>query len=321
MADDVIQCWQRVAEGGYCWRQARPAVLKRAPENDYQWARDESKSPQRVLTPVAPGQDRTYNPLDHLVLFREYSFLHHGSQEDILAFANNYGLLVEDRFIPENSDSVILGDEFNTWTANAYAMNRCVEIWDYLTTGNVTSLLQRFQWRKTRWHYVWPFVGLSVQERLGGAIEPPKGIDFNSTDPRPPARLWLQQEINLQIMGHVSPRLLHELDLKGRFHGQILTIVPNHLLGALWLQFAQAIAGNKRHRSCRLCGRWFEISKDADARTVRRLFCSDSCKTLDYRKRKEQALALKAKGMAIKDIAREIHTNPATVRTWLKKGR
>ena len=34
------------------------------------------------------------------------------------------------------------------------------------------------------------------------------------------------------------------------------------LLGAFWLQLADAITGNKKYRSCLECGRWFEISAD-----------------------------------------------------------
>jgi hypothetical protein len=60
--------------------------------------------------------------------------------------------------------------------------------------------------------------------------------------------------------------------------------VPLSLLVALYIQFAQAIQGNKKFRQCAWCGVTFELTPSI-ART-NRLFCSNSCKQADYRHRK-----------------------------------
>jgi hypothetical protein len=60
-------------------------------------------------------------------------------------------------------------------------------------------------------------------------------------------------------------------------------VVATGLLEALWLQLALAIDGDKRHRACAQCGRWFELDP-AIARTSR-TFCSDACKSRAARAR------------------------------------
>lgn len=63
-----------------------------------------------------------------------------------------------------------------------------------------------------------------------------------------------------------------------------LRIGPATLLGALWLQFALAIDGNREYRSCTTCGRFYELDP-AVART-NRLYCTDACRMKAYRDRK-----------------------------------
>jgi hypothetical protein len=64
----------------------------------------------------------------------------------------------------------------------------------------------------------------------------------------------------------------------------------------------------------------FEIShRQADHRTARRLFCSDPCKSKDYRRRRERAQQLKTEGRAVKDIAKELETDVDTIKSWVAK--
>jgi hypothetical protein len=100
-----------------------------------------------------------------------------------------------------------------------------------------------------------------------------------------PALFLVQRWINARLHGQVAPRLLYNLDT-GQ---QVMQIVPNTLISALWLQFARGIAGNLEQRVCKECGTWFEVSSRDDGRSARRLFCSDPCKSRDYRRRTQLA--------------------------------
>ena len=105
----------------------------------------------------------------------------------------------------------------------------------------------------------------------------------------------VQRWINKHLEEKVTPRLLYNTDT-GQ---QVLQVVPGTLLSATWLQFAQAIAGNREQHACKECGGWFEVSSRDDGRTARRLFCSDPCKSRDYRRSKKIAQHLKSAGKSV----------------------
>jgi hypothetical protein len=96
-----------------------------------------------------------------------------------------------------------------------------------------------------------------------------------------------------------------------------LALEPLTLVSAMWLQLALAITGEKRFVACKFCRRLFEISTEETGFRSHREFCSDSCKTKDYRKRKRTALRLAAGGKRLREISNESGTDAATVRTWL----
>ena len=95
-----------------------------------------------------------------------------------------------------------------------------------------------------------------------------------------------------------------------------LHIVPSSLLGALWLQFALAIGGEKKYRECATCGMWLELSRAA-FRTSRH-YCSEGCRSRAYRGRMEAARKLALAGKTAKEIAEKLGSDVKTVRGWLK---
>lgn len=99
--------------------------------------------------------------------------------------------------------------------------------------------------------------------------------------------------------------------------GRRLVLAPLKLISAMWLQLALAITGDKTFLACKFCRRMFEISTDEMGFRSHREFCSDSCKTKDYRKRKRTALALAADGLRAPQVAKQLDTDVATVRNWL----
>jgi hypothetical protein len=91
---------------------------------------------------------------------------------------------------------------------------------------------------------------------------------------------------------------------------------PDSLLGALWLQFAQAVIQNKQYRRCESCAEWFEISPQV-AR-AERVFCSTACRSRAYRQRRDEARRLNADGVPLEQIARDLQSDAETVSGWIK---
>jgi DNA-binding NarL/FixJ family response regulator len=51
---------------------------------------------------------------------------------------------------------------------------------------------------------------------------------------------------------------------------------------------------------------------------VWRVFCSDGCKSRDYRRRKDLVQRLKEGGKPLKEIAKQLNLDVATVKKWVK---
>jgi hypothetical protein len=126
-----------------------------------------------------------------------------------------------------------------------------------------------------------------------------------------PALAFLQAKISERLLGKVTQRLLFDVEEK-RLH---LRPVPDDLITALWLQFAQAVDGDKAFRQCTECEAYFEVSPEV-ARTNRR-FCTNACRSRMYRQRQTRAKEMHAAGMPIKEIADRLDSDVATVRAWL----
>jgi len=56
--------------------------------------------------------------------------------------------------------------------------------------------------------------------------------------------------------------------------------VPKNLLGAIWIQFEEAVTDNKKFEKC-ACKKWFEVSGKA-ARSDKK-HCSATCRTKAHR--------------------------------------
>ncbi len=123
---------------------------------------------------------------------------------------------------------------------------------------------------------------------------------------------WLFNRQLQQVQGRIS------LDQPG---GPRLLLSPLSLVAALWLQLALAVSGDKRFVKCKFCTKVFEISTELTGFRSHREFCSDSCKTKDYRRRKRTALQLTASGVSVQKIAEATGTERSTVRAWLATAR
>lgn len=95
---------------------------------------------------------------------------------------------------------------------------------------------------------------------------------------------------------------------------EMCLVVPD-LNSAIWMQFAQAVVDHKAYRRCDLCGRPFEVAPDVNRKS--RKFCSDTCRVKHYQRRQAKARRMRADGQGLRQIAKELDTNPKTVKRWL----
>jgi hypothetical protein len=147
----------------------------------------------------------------------------------------------------------------------------------------------------------------------GERLDPDILARFVPGDRVGPALHCMQDLINQHLHHRASPRLLWE-ESRDRLG---LYIVPEGLIGALWLQFARAVERDARFRQCAECTTWFEVSPGR-GRTDKQ-FCSTACRTKAYRKRQAEAARLHGQGRSVEDIARELESDPETVRGWIER--
>jgi hypothetical protein len=126
---------------------------------------------------------------------------------------------------------------------------------------------------------------------------------------------FVQDKVNARLEGQVSARLVCD----AKRNRATLRLVPDSLLGALWLLFGEAVAGDKGFRRCDQCGLWFELGLPGGRRS--RLFCSGACRTRSHRARREKALEFHRQGKDPKEIAKATATGLGTVKRWLKQVR
>jgi hypothetical protein len=119
--------------------------------------------------------------------------------------------------------------------------------------------------------------------------------------------------VNSLLAATIAPRLTpigKERLFRFRFE-------PRSLLGAMWLQAAQAAAEGMTFRQCDSCGRPIAIARTTGARSDSK-FCSDACKSRSYRTRQALARVLAKNGWTSARIAKKFHTTTTTVRRWIK---
>lgn len=265
-----------------------------------------------VLTIKGPDYSaRRYWPLrDYPALFQNFVSMK-CTPENVLEFANQYGWLGlrgegnrsrqrEDdvparQCNPEAHAAPLMvgdGEAIDEWAWSQCELNRAVSLWKMWWDNDQRGLARVLRWADDQWHFRAYFPEESDQRLT--PIAPVRGFPFDRDSIMTVAAILVQRLINRMFAsrrGFAVPRIVYDLDRRQ----QALKIVPASLLGALWLQFADAVTGHKSYRSCIVCHTWFEISSKGRGATYRKVFCSNACKVRDYRGKKQQSTARKGK--------------------------
>ena len=280
------------------------------------------------------GGGPTYNPLEERTgLFRVFADTE-PSRDSIKVFAERFGSLGGNRrtWVPlydEPRNGGYAGawsEAHRAWRDEIMAMRRSVDLWEAARRGETRELERKICW--TEDHSSVRFnihPGLTpsepmqlaqgsfssvIAERGDGILE-----RFVPGDLVQPALFYVQRLVNQHLRTRVSPRLLwdeHETRLR-------LHLVPEGLVGALWLQFAKAIENDSEFRRCAECNIWFELAPGT-ARSDK-LYCSNACRTKAYRRRRAEAVRLHAEGRTVVEIAEHVQADVESVRGWVQRER
>lgn len=235
------------------------------------------------------------------------------------------------------------GDLLSEWCVAIDEMRRAVEMWDAFKKKSTAAIQEFFRFRPSvpadllrPWEPArdgWLYDSMprakadDVASRMvnvnGEAIAVPRVRELVARSASIPERdltvaiaaELVQKWINWHLETRVVTRLGYDRDNRK----WIREDAPRDLHAALWLQFRDSIAGAREQRRCKQCGEWFDVPAGDDARTKRREFCGDPCKSKDRRRRMEHAQQMKAEGKPPKEIAKELDTDLNTIKKWTAK--
>lgn len=281
---------------------------------------------ERMPSSLGLQRKSTYDPFQAApTLYREFSELNLDTPiPEILAFANKWGTLggdasvevhvVDDSWAPISDKKFLWAEALGRWLDEIAEMRVAVEIWDMIRLKNHDALHDLIHWEdgKIFWsHEVGDKVsdvvndedcfwtidvttgervvissnGLNVANAYVSAENyyPERQDNLSPNDPESAARYIVGDCISEGLAGRVSA----QLGPQANEVSPVLRLVPDSLIGALWLQFAIAVDGNIDYRRCEECKMWLEIAPGTGRPD--RQFCSDACRMRAYRKRKAGA--------------------------------
>jgi hypothetical protein len=311
---DPFQFAWRCSEQGYEWKEGKFFVIG-----------DDSAHEGPAL--VSLGQfDRVYVPEPEL--FLKFAAVDPDQDDKILEFANSYGLLGFSPlwlFPKSPSKSVkttnICGELRSHWHEHLHSMKAAVSLWEALRKENMKLLSQCILWRGAdRVDYNWPpssdfSTPWSTHVTIASKQVDPELLNrFKPGDVEIPARLYLQAVVNKNLKKLVAPNLLWMVPDRKRMG---LYIVPDSLIGCLWLQLAGAIAELRKFRTCEGCGKTMLVASEGSGFRTNRRTCSGACRVRLYARRKLEARRLRSEKLPLREIANRLDTGVEQVKKWM----
>lgn len=292
-----------------------------------------------------PFEDRAgdyHHPLVSFpALFREFASIEADAMNkkgwtSMCAFAGNHGLLginesahQLDKLFSRTKGELITCEYTDDWEDEIWRMAEAVTLLDALHSSDAESLGKLVFWESEH------RVTVKLDKKLGRdtplKIHPRKTMHYTVANSHTlmeryglshgdifgPVQVCLSQIVNDKLHGAMRAAILHDTET----HELKLRMVPTSLLGAMWLQLSQELTGGIKSRQCAECGKWFEISLEQSGFRRNRQYCSDGCRMAAYRRRKERAVQLATEGIKPDQIAKELDSDPKTVRGWIKKAK
>jgi hypothetical protein len=317
----------------------------------YEWAECKTWGGGRKVRSLVGAEGAefdTYYPLRGQVALYRVLAETEPTEEGILGFGSRYGRLGGSASLlghvlgrTGRADwEVISFEPFPEWRSRILHLREVLHLWDLVRSGDRKGLAEVIRWERpgdVRYRSV-----PGVYAPLGVAIP---GIDEDGVEGQDIFR-WYEHRLSLSytspvreaeelfrqipvgdlerpallfILGYVNGFLTADVGLRlvwdSSTNRAVLQEIPKSLIGAIFLQFSQAIHSDRECRRCQACGRWFELAPGVNRSD--RLTCSDSCRSRAYRDRQDRARQLAAAGKSFREIAKELGSTVAKVKKWV----
>lgn len=249
----------------------------------------------RFIVRTSPIKERNYKL--HMVgpgVFQAFAEVE-PTETGALEFARKYGMLSDSRFSqtvisdPKLPYSHRQGELVSVWQREIKEISRITTLWNRTNAGDVEWLAKRIVRPPSTnlISYAEPVGGVNpfrVATTLNsvtvGEVEPLEPGDLIK-----PARALVARMVDRHLGQSASPRLLFVREGRGQGSAP-MRLIPNDLLGALWLQFAQAVAQDDRYFVCEVCGSWFVAKRMQGSKPMRHYCPGSACKSKAQRQRK-----------------------------------
>ncbi len=277
------------------------------------WNPSGDQTPRLLLRhkrPVSKVHSRLISPTDEdSSLFRNFASME-PTPEQILEFANRYGVLWD----------AMPGEPFHEWEYEVRTMRFLIEVWDAVEANRSREIAKHFPTDKAG-KVVYPFEASIMGYRPFPSTElPPERlmafcIGSSSGKPLSVARRYVIDAINHRLRAIGVRSELERVDVPIR-----IKIVPIHLLGALWLQFALSISERKEYQRCEACRVYFELAPDVGRADKR--YCDNACRNRSLRRRQKKARDMRKSKVSLREITKATGSDMRTIKKWLaeKKG-
>jgi hypothetical protein len=222
------------------------------------------------------------------------------------------------------ASDLLLVQSGQDWEESARWMRLLVDLWQMAQKRKRADLSQHIRWTEQKSNNKcvtyecrrddYPEAHLlgDIHEVIASDDLRPEWLEvLKPKDVFAPALAFIETKINSHLGADVSAQLL--LDAKSK--RLCLEVIPRTFSAFIWLQFGRAVAEGKEYSRCLTCGTYFEQSTTT-ARTNRR-FCSNACRSKNYRERQEEARRLHTAGWSLSEIVCKLDSDRVTVQGWL----
>lgn len=294
-----------------------------------------STFPPKTETSLLPAEEaefERYQPLRlHTGLFRHLVETE-PTEEGCLQFAEQYGLLGPSA--RRNDVSPPAAESIHIWKAGIRWLGYLVQLWDLFQAGDRAELRRYLELTKAgvRLRHLpedrfdipqSPVLRVPVRQRPRGVLPDsweneaqPLTFSYPNFSPEENAAKLL---VALALDDMLASQVRCKFGVDPVDDTLALQFVPQDLWGAIILQFASAVAGDRHYTKCRECRTWFELRSGVSRSD--KIYCSNACRTRAGRGRKALALRLHAAGKSIAEIADRTGAEPQTIKTWIKNSK
>lgn len=216
-------------------------------------------------------------------LFLEFAYL--VNEDDYVTFANNYGGLLDypdrvngscnlntKRHI-ETEGKLTFGEPWGLWKYESRYLRQTFELWTWLREKDLAKLNLVVKWIHQDNRYV-ANCAIGDEEHLKAYrneqiqtnnpnieivnLELGFASRIDKDDIFSPVQYLIQERVNLALE-NLRIHAALETDYSNT-SGLIGILKPNDLLAAIWCQFYEAIAQEKKFKRCSVCGQWEDVT-------------------------------------------------------------